>query len=165
MNLYLFHKINGLAGNYPLLDSAGIFLAKYLGYVLAILALILFWRKKKIIIQAFLSAVIARFVLVELARWLWPISRPFVDGNGTLLISHAETASFPSGHAAFFFGLSAVIYFYNKKIGTILLAASFLVAVSRIFVGVHWPADILMGASIGILSASLVLVLFKKIRF
>lgn len=165
MNLYLFQKINGLAGNSPLLDSAGIFFAKYLGYVLAILLIILFYKRYQVLFRAFTAAIVARFVFTEISRWLWPVARPFIENTGILLIDHAADSSFPSGHAAFFFALSAVVYFYDKKAGVFFLSASALIALSRVFVGVHWPADILMGASIGILSASLVLVLFKKIRF
>ncbi|MBI2042680.1 MAG: phosphatase PAP2 family protein [Candidatus Nealsonbacteria bacterium] len=162
MNLYFFQKINDLAGKNGFLDSTGIFFAQYFGYALAILAIVLFWRKRKIIFQAFLAAVLARFAFVELVRWLWPIARPFIENNGTLLVNHAVSSSFPSGHAAFFFGLATVIFFYSKKIGALFIGASFLIAISRVFVGVHWPADILAGASMGILSACLVLIISEK---
>lgn len=164
MNLYLFQKINGLVGQYFLLDNVAIFFAKYLGYGLAVLLVVLFYKNYKIIFQAFLAAVIARFFFVELIRWFWPINRPFVENNVLLLIEHAANGSFPSGHAAFFFALSTVIYFYNRKIGALFLGASFLIALARIFVGVHWPADILAGASIGILSACLILIFSKSLK-
>ena len=160
MDYFLFQKINGLAGKWLYLDATGIFLAKYFGYILAVLVFLIFWRKWKIILQVFLAAVLARFGIVELIRWLWARPRPFVENHVNLLLDKIDQAAFPSGHAAFFFGLSTVVYFYNKKAGIIFFIASFLISISRVFVGIHWPSDILAGAVVGIFSGWLI----KKFR-
>ena len=64
--------------------------------------------------------------------------------------------SFPSGHAAFYFALSMGVYLYNKKLGAAFFVVSVLMGIARIFAGVHWPADILGGALVGIVTALLV---------
>ena len=102
--------------------------------------------------------------------------RPFVDHAVNQLINYrAIAASFPSGHAAFFFGL-ATAYFLSKKIrpegapqsGTIrrvsfwLFVAAALISLARVFVGVHYPSDILAGALVGIFSGWLVWRATKK---
>ena len=79
-----------------------------------------------------------------------------------LLLSHEATSSFPSGHAAFYFALSTIIYFYNKKAGLLFLFASFLISISRVFVGIHWPFDIFAGAIVGIFSGWIILKISKK---
>jgi len=75
--------------------------------------------------------------------------------------------SFPSGHAAIYFALAvSIILFFRfsediskRKWGWRFLGAAFLIGVARIFIGFHWPSDILAGAIIGIISA----VAIKKI--
>jgi undecaprenyl-diphosphatase len=68
----------------------------------------------------------------------------------------------PSGHATLFFALSAVIYFYNKKLGIFCFISSTLIVLARVFGGIHWPSDVLAGAIIGILSGWLINKLFRN---
>ena len=163
MDYFLFQKINGLAGQWAYVDAVGIFFAKYLGYILAGAVILLFYRKWKIILQAIFAAVLARLAIVELVRWLWKSPRPFVENNINLLLDHSDSSSFPSGHAAFFFALSLVVYKYNKKAGIVFFLASFLISISRVFVGVHWPSDISAGALVGIFSGWIVIKIKKSI--
>ena len=166
IDYFIFQKINGLAGKSVCIDSLGIFFAEYLGYFLvAILFLFLLKNSKKyrpMAVKGLISAFFARFGITELIRFLWDRSRPFVENNVNLLLNHPATFSFPSGHAAFYFGLSTVVYFYNKKAGIFFLIASFLISISRVFVGVHWPSDVLAGAIVGIFSGWLLMKIFKK---
>lgn len=104
------------------------------------------------VVVAVLAGGFSRLVVVNIIRWLWFRPRPFValDANSVnLIFQHPNIASFPSGHAAFYFALSAVIYFYNKKAGKLFFFISFLISFARVFSGIHWPLDILVGAIIG----------------
>lgn len=162
MDYFIFQQINSLVGHWIWLDVSVIFLAKYLGYILAGLTLLFFWRKWQVIFQSFLAAILAHFGLVELIRWLWQRPRPFVENQVNLLLEHAPTSSFPSGHAAFFFALSFIVYHYNKKAGIGFFVASFLISIARVFAGLHWPSDILAGALIGVFSGWLVLKISRR---
>lgn len=162
MDLYLFQKINNFAGQWFFVDNLEIFFAKYLIYILAISALLIFWKKWKAIFLAFLSVIFAGF-LVEFIRWLWFHPRPFVNHAVNLLIhENPSSSSFPSGHATISFVISAIVYSYNKKAGLGFFIASFLISISRVFVGVHWPSDVLVGALIGIFAGWLVVKISKK---
>lgn len=175
LDINIFNGVNSLAGQWAYLDVAGIFFAKYLGYIIIGAGLLLFClpalpagqaggrqgKKFKVILSAFLAAITARFGIVELIRWLWERPRPFVENHVNLLLDKASEPSFPSGHAAFYFAIATVIYFYNKKLGIIFFTASVLMGLSRIFGGVHWPSDILAGALVGIFSGWLVARIFK----
>jgi len=78
-------------------------------------------------------------------------------------VSRAENfQSFPSGHAIFFFALSAVAYSFNKKLGIFFLICSIIMGIARIFVGVHWPSDILGGAVLGIMVGAVISRLYIK---
>tara|TARA_R110000868_G_scaffold82132_1_gene232044 strand:+ start:800 stop:1360 length:561 start_codon:yes stop_codon:yes gene_type:complete len=74
------------------------------------------------------------------------------------IIKGSEGFSFFSGHSAFAFSLTTiVILFLRKKIKWIWVFYIWpiFIAFSRIYVGVHYPIDLIMGAIIGILSADL----------
>ncbi len=166
MDFLIFQKMNSLAGKSVCLDGLGIFFAEYLGYVLVVILLLFLlkdWKKYWLMtVKGLSAAILARFGFTEIIRFFWERSRPFVENQVNLLFSHEATGSFPSGHAAFYFALSTIVYFYNKKAGIFFLIASFLISISRIFVGVHWPSDILAGAIIGIFSGWLIAKIFKK---
>lgn len=161
LDFFLFQQINSLAGKYLWLDTIAIFFAQYLGYFLFFF-LFLFLAKnfKKywpMIVRVLGAVILARLVITETIRWFFPISRPFLENNVNLLLNYPATASFPSGHAAFYFALATVIYSYNKKAGFLFFLASFLISLSRVFVGIHWPLDILAGLFVGIFSGWLVI--------
>lgn len=167
MDLLLFQKVNQFASRWLCLDTLAIFFAKYFEYVLILCLLFFLIRNLKkywpMILQAFLAAILARFVIVEIIRYFLPKSRPFVENHVNLLIPYNQyESSFPSGHAAFYFALSTVVYSYNKKAGSLFFLASFLIVLSRVFVGIHWPSDIIVGALIGIFSGWLIIILSRK---
>jgi undecaprenyl-diphosphatase len=167
LDLYLFNLINGFAGRWAWLDYLEMFFAKYAEYSLW-LCLVLFVAinaKKywKMFVEAGLAAGISKFILAEFIRYLWFRPRPFVALNFIPLINQsADEAAFPSGHASFYFALSTIVYFYNKKVGTAFYAITTLIVLARVFVGVHWPLDILAGALLGILTAWVFNKLFRK---
>lgn len=167
-DIVIFKLINGLADKWKLLDFLGIFFAKYFEYFL-LFALVLFLIKDykkywRMVTEAFVAAVFVRFVLAEIIRIIYFRPRPFVYNYVNLLIPHnVNEASFPSGHASFYFALSTIIYGYNKKVGILFYISSFLIVLSRVFVGIHWPSDILAGAVLGIFMGLVLNKLFKKI--
>lgn len=158
MDSFLFEAINQWAGKFFWLDALAVFFARYFEFFL-IFVLLVFLAKDykkywKILLEAAIAAVLARFVIVEIIRWLLPSPRPFVENNVNLLFNYdPSAASFPSGHAAFYFAIAAVIYFYSKKAGIFFFISAFLISLARVFAGVHWPSDILAGAIVGVFSA------------
>jgi undecaprenyl-diphosphatase len=167
LDLYIFEQINHLAKQNMYLDALGIFFARYLEYFL-IFALLLFLVRgfKKywpMVVQSFAAAVLSRLVITEIIRWLLPRSRPFVANHINLLFNYnAAEPSFPSGHAAFYFAIALIVCFYNKRAGIVFFIAASLIAVARVFSGIHWPSDILVGAAIGVFSGWLIIIFSRK---
>ncbi len=167
MDYFLFSQINQLALKYFWLDLLAIFFASYFEYVLIFFLLLFLIKSFKkywpMVIYGFVAGIFARFLIVELIRWFWPRPRPFVENNVNMLLNYNPSlASFPSGHAAFYFAIAAVVYFYNKKVGLLFILASFLISFARIFAGIHWPSDIIVGSLFGIISGWLICKIFKK---
>lgn len=156
MDLYIFNLINNLAGKWVWLDKLTVFLAIYSEYVLLFILAVFFALKLKerwqMILSALISAFVSRFVICSLIRTLWFRPRPFVFNNVNLLIDYnSKEASFPSGHASFYFALSTVLFLHNKKLGIFSYIFTIFMTLSRVFIGIHWPSDILFGALLGIL--------------
>ena len=167
LDLDILNLINGLAFKWYWLDFVGFFIIKYSEYILVtvlVLFLVINFKKYwRMVLEAIVVATFTRLVLVEIIRWLWFKPRPFVANNVNLLIDHsAKESSFPSGHASFYFALSTIVYFYNKKIGIIFYIASLFIVLARVFAGIHWPSDILAGAVLGILVGLTLNKIFKK---
>ena len=80
------------------------------------------------------------------------------------LLVHAEgDFSFPSGHSANSFSVAWVLFrMAPKKYGVPALVLAMLIALSRLYVGVHYPTDVLAGAAVAILLAELCLRLLPK---
>ena len=146
-------------------DYLIIFSAKYLGYSLLAVFLLLFLlnRDKYFFFVPLISALVSRFVFTEVIRLLYFRPRPFVESGISPLFDHAPTASFPSGHAAFFFALSAGVYSFNKKAGLWFFAASATIGLARVLAGVHYFTDVLGGLAVGVFSFWLVSFLYRRL--
>lgn len=153
-----FRKINKFANRYNWLDQLGVFFAEYSGFIMIIYLIFLIWKDQlgeDIFFKAIALSFFARFILLKIVRRFVIRARPFTDHNVNLLIKRLKDLSFPSGHSTFFFTLSFVIWFYNQEVGSWMLLNSFFIGLSRIFVGVHYPLDILGGSFLGYLVAFL----------
>jgi len=174
-NLKIFEAINGLANQSKILDALAIFLAEYLPYLLMLLLLsFLFWPKKDrsknraMVLVSVIAALVARLAVKNIILLFYSSPRPFISlpsANKLISASSAENwQSFPSGHTILFFALSAVIYSFNRKVGIFFFFCSALMGTARVFVGVHWPSDILAGAVLGIIVGIITMWLYTKYK-
>ena len=91
--------------------------------------------------------------------------RPYEAVEGLHRIIEAQVdLSFPSGHTGSSFAAAVVIFLMcSKKAGIPALALAFLIMLSRLYVGVHYPTDVLGGAVIAIVDAMIVFSVYKRI--
>lgn len=73
-----------------------------------------------------------------------------------LRTNHYSGPSFPSNHATNMFGAATILSFLIPGSGMIFFPIAALVAYSRVYVGVHYPFDVLAGALLGIFIGSIV---------
>lgn len=169
MDIEIFNTLHSWANVSASGDWFIIVAARYLpwGLVVATLALIFrdLSRIKRLenLIFVALALLISRGLVTEVIRYFVERPRPFVLLGFNPLIEQSATYALPSGHAAIFFALAMAVWFINKKWGYWFGALALMNGVARIIAGVHWPADILAGAVVGILSALLVRLLFNRI--
>ena len=136
-----------------------IFGAKYL-YLAAIIVAVLYFLKqpreikKKIIILGLVSLPVI-YIVAKLAGLLHYNSRPFVVGNFTPLIPHADDNGFPSDHTLILAAIASLLYPFNKKISLLLWFITLAVGLSRVFAGVHHLVDIFASIIIAISIAAL----------
>jgi membrane-associated phospholipid phosphatase len=100
------------------------------------------------------SAVLSVAIAVAVA-WvighLYFESRPFVkDGSTRLLVQHGADNSFPSDHVTFAAAIAGALLAARPHLGLGALTAAVAISVSRVFVGVHWPDDVVAGMAIGL---------------
>ena len=69
------------------------------------------------------------------------------------LVSVPDSGSFPSGHAATSFAAATILSFALPRVAPILVVLAAAVGFSRVYVGVHYPLDIVGGAGLGVLIA------------
>lgn len=132
-----------------------IFGAKYLTGVMILISFGFFLklpRAKKIEMAIFgIITLPTIYLIARFASLMYFNPRPFVVGNFTPLIEHANNNGFPSDHALLSSAVAMVVYFFNKKFGIFLLLLTFLVGISRVFSGVHHIIDILASISIAVI--------------
>ncbi|KJR70729.1 undecaprenyl-diphosphatase [Bacillus velezensis] len=158
-NIAAFRAVNDLGKEFPFLNSAMVILAEYAVFILALVMLV-FWftrndRNRMMVIQAGVAFIIAEMI-GKIAGQLYSNHQPFaVLSNVNKLVDHAVDNSFPSDHTILFFSISFSFWLVYKKTGWIWIIFALSVAVSRIWVGVHYPFDVAAGALFGIISAVL----------
>lgn len=125
------------------------------GFIWVVLSLLLLcFRKTRAAGAAGLLAVF--FSLLVNNLWLknmFSRIRPYEVVDGLVLLTRKATDfSFPSGHAGSSFAAAVAIFHIRKdKIGIAALILAFLIAFSRLYIGIHYPTDVLTGMITGTL--------------
>ena len=80
--------------------------------------------------------------------------RPFIRyAEPKVLVPIPHDPSFPSGHSATSFAAATMLSFSFPGFAPMLLILAAAVAYSRVYVGVHYPLDVIGGAAVGVLTA------------
>ncbi|SFB29962.1 undecaprenyl-diphosphatase [Clostridium frigidicarnis] len=152
MNDSIFTMINGVANKNEFLDKVMIFISNYGPYISIFVVCAIFLmglinrneNQRKIAVDTFFITVIG-MVISFIIGSIYYRERPFVNNKVNLLIEHKSNASFPSDHSLGTMSIAVGMGMYNKILGIILGVLSLLVGISRVYVGNHYPIDVLAG--------------------
>jgi undecaprenyl-diphosphatase len=153
----LFRALNG-AGTNPAMDALMIVITTIgAAFILVLVAVPLWWRGYREATFDFLLLLGITVVLTEVIKFVVGRPRPCtgVLPDVRTLIGFGCDAeldpSFPSGHASRAFALAAFVGLrFRWRAGSLAFAFAVLVGLSRIYLGVHWPSDVLAGALLGV---------------
>jgi undecaprenyl-diphosphatase len=100
--------------------------------------------------------------------WFWfrvpaararPVDTPDLPLHASIFQSQVRTlgwSSFPSDHAAFFFTLAAGLFLISRRAGILAMVhTAVFICLPRLYLGIHYPSDLLAGAAIGVVAALL----------
>ncbi|MBE7129825.1 undecaprenyl-diphosphatase [Bacillus mycoides] len=165
MNYTVFQWINNFAGSSKLLDTLMIAITNSAAYV-AILFMLILWfnngkkenaiRKQYTMLYTTFSVSIALLVNV-LIHAVYYHPRPFITHHVNQLVPHAADSSFVSDHSVLVFSIAFVFILRGEKLKYIVLIWAVLVGISRMYVGVHYPLDILGAAFLTFITSGLVM--------
>ena len=116
--------------------------------------LLIFKKTRKCGIAMFLSYGIVYLVGQYGLKDLIARPRPcHIDRTVELLIDRPSSYSCPSTHSAWAFAAAATVFLNHKKAGIVVCVIAVLIAFSRMYLFVHFPTDVLLGAVLGVLAA------------
>ncbi len=117
----------------------------------AVLAIV--WRRPWFFVALVTATLAADGLSYLLRQWIGRDRPPLVYAEPRPLVSVPHSGAFPSGHAASAFAAATVIAWASRRLAVPAYLLATLVAWSRVYVGVHWPLDVIGGAALGTLVA------------
>jgi undecaprenyl-diphosphatase len=155
----LFRMVNSMAGHDAVFDSTMIAFAKYspVFFALVLGALWLTWKpvnQRGALLAG--SAGLIALGIGQIVGSLFPRPRPYLAHHVTLLITHSPDTSFPSDHATLGFAVGAMLWGFNRRAAISIFVVSVIMSFARVFVGAHYPSDLLGGAALGVATSVIV---------
>lgn len=156
--------------SHPIMDKIMIFVSAlgdggFLWIALGVLFLLMgvrnkIWRRRGWLLL-FSLGVNALVCNLLLKPWINRM-RPYDLLQYEILIPPMGDPSFPSGHTSASFAAATALYAINRKWGAAAYVLAALMGFSRLYLGVHFPTDVVVGAVVGVLTAKAVQWIFRR---
>ncbi|SMG60990.1 phosphatase PAP2 family protein [Paraburkholderia susongensis] len=151
-NQALFMTINATPATPAWLIGTALVFANYLIWLIP-LGLVMMWlsgdiQQRGLAIRACVVTLLA-LGANQVIGLVWPHPRPFMIGLGHTFLQHAADSSFPSDHGTVFSAVALTLLRGRMvRTGSMTVAAGIVVAWARIFLGVHFPLDMIGAAAV-----------------
>ncbi len=154
IDVWVFMYFNTNERHTPWLDWTMLGLTQIGNGIFAMMiAFIFFLRGDHLLAYEFALGTLTLWLVVELIKILIQRTRPYIKLNKIRIVgSRASGYSFPSGHTSQTFFMATLVTHYfavNVSISLVLYLIAVLVGITRIYVGMHYPRDVLGGAIFG----------------
>ena len=132
-------------------------------FVLVGLVLAILWRRPWIFVLVLVADAAAEGISLGLRDWIGRLRPPLVYPEPKPLVGVPHSGSFPSGHTSTAFACAVVLAWFAPRLAVPLLVLALAIGCSRVYVGVHWPLDIVGGVVLGVLVATALLMLSRAL--
>jgi len=147
-----FRFINGLANDTSLAGKFIVAASAWSDYFFFLTLVVLLFLRFKTAVYGFAAAGLS-VLASRLISLFYYRNRPFVDMDVNQLLYHIESNSFPSDHAAAAVGIAVMLRLFSRKLGNVYLLLAAVVCFSRVWIGVHYPFDVVIGILVGVATA------------
>ena len=181
----IFQLIN-INLNYPLFDSFFIFFHDFHKNLMFIIPLLTLWffsifKDKKRRLALVILIPLAIIITDQIGSYIKDYKlrdRPYMaiesnkinllvkvsqNEDGSYKQTQSSQKSFPSNHSANIWALSLILGYLYANVKTYFIILAILISISRVYIGVHYPLDIIFGAIIGISVSSLLIKIYQKL--
>ena len=136
----------------------------FTGLIIAVIFYVFGGEKGKKIAFILFITVIVTFFITQLLKLLIMRPRPYTQLTTLIVCTVESDYSFPSGHSSI---SAAISYILGKEYNCLkyTMLIPILVGLTRIYLGVHYPSDVICGLVLGILIAFLCEYLFNQNKF
>ena len=181
----IFQLIN-INLNYPLFDSFFVFFHDFHKNLMFIIPLLTLWffsifKDKKRRLALVILIPLAIIITDQIGSYIKDYKlrdRPYMaiesnkinllvkvsqNEDGSYKQTQSSQKSFPSNHSANIWALSLIVGYLYANVKTYFIILAILISISRVYIGVHYPLDIIFGAIIGISVSSLLIKIYQKL--
>jgi undecaprenyl-diphosphatase len=119
-------------------------------------------RKWKLASGSGFAAAALGYAVAFVIHQIWARPRPYVTHHISHPWSVATDPSFPSDHTTVSFAIAFAVLAFDAAAGVIFLVIAAIIAVGRLFIGAHYPSDVLAGFVVGLVVAGIVVRLLPR---
>ena len=123
-------------------------------WIVIALVLAAIWRRPGILLEVIAAALASELLSYALREWIGRDRPPLTHARPKALVGVPHSGSFPSGHATTAFACAALLAWAAPRLAVPFFILAAAIGFSRIYVGVHYPLDVVGGAALGLAIAT-----------